>query len=138
MADSIPQSYLKEIITTLAAEPLYVALFSGTTLVGYDPTSATNTYTTLAAANTQVGATGGYALTCQSANYSSTGAMLTATTTTIAGVSFTCRWLVFYEFTGKKIRFIKDLLTNTTVTSGTLTLVWSATDGLIKFTYTPV
>jgi hypothetical protein len=140
MADSIPRAYLKELTDTLAAETLNVALFVN--LTGYDATTAT-TYAALAATASEVSATGtgyttgGILLSGKaSANYGSNGAMMTATATAVTAATFIARYAVIYNATTGKIRFIKDLLSNVSVTSGTFTVTWNTVSGVVNITFT--
>jgi hypothetical protein len=138
MASVIPKMYRKEITDTLFAETLKVALFTNT--LAYDPLNvAHTTYTQIAALFTEVSAvgtgyvTGGYALTTTSGYIGATNvAALTAVATAVAAATFTCRYAVVYENTGKKIRAVIDLGGDKTVTSGTMTITWDTTNGIIS------
>lgn len=141
MASSIPKTYRKEITDALVAENLKVALFVSGGWV-YDATNAGhNTYANIIAAGcTEVSDAGtGYTLTGVDLNgeaSSYVGAtnvtILTANATSIPAASFTCRYAVIYEPVGGKIRAVIDLGGDKTVTSGTMTITWDATNGLIK------
>lgn len=139
MADSIPRAYLKEITDTLAAETLKVALF--TNLTGYDPLTA-STYAVLAGTATEVSnagtgyTTGGIALTTKvSSNLATNGAKFTADNFSLSGATFTCRYAVLYNSSNGKIRLIKDLGSDYPVSSGTFTLTWDATNGILKTSF---
>lgn len=139
MADytSIPRTYLKELTDSLSQESLKVALFVNIT--GYDELAATNTITTLRATATEVShasyTTGGYVLNTTSSNMATNGAMLTATSTTVAAAEFTYRYSVIYSSSTGKIRFVIDHLLDKTITGGTLTIAWNATEGVINFSF---
>ena len=140
MADSIPRAYFKELTDTLAAESLMVALFVD--LTGYNTLTAT-TYAVLADTAQEVLSsgtgytTGGYALTGgTSSNLATNGAKFTtASALAVTAATFTCRYAVIYNSTTGKIRFIKDLLADKTVTTGTLTITWDTTNGIISFSF---
>jgi hypothetical protein len=137
MASSIPRTRRKEVADAYVAKTLHVALFTHP-LTGYDPLTAT-TYTALAATATEVSAsgtgysTGGYALANKAAaNLSTNGAIVTASPTQVTNASFTCRYAVIYDFATKKIEAVSDFLVDYVVTSGTITITWDATAGLIQ------
>ena len=140
MADSIPRVYLREITTALAAETLKVAFFVD--LIGYTETDATNTYTSLVSGGaTEVASngttnytTGGYTLTTTSSNMTGNGAKLTATYTSLASATLSYRYAVIYK-SGGNIRFIKDHGSLRSVTSGTITITWDATNGIVNFKF---
>ena len=140
MASSIPKTYRKEITDAMAAETLKVALFVSTGWVYSATNTAHGTYTGIKSAGcTEVSATGtgyttgGYALITTS-NYigANNEAALFATATAVSSATFTCRYAVVYEDTGKKIRAVVDLGGDKTVTSGTMTITWDVTNGIIK------
>lgn len=139
MASSIPKMYRKEITDALAAETLKVALFTNTLV--YDPVNINHaTYTQIAAAFTEVSSsgtgytTGGYALTGLASSYvgATNVAILTANATAVASATFTCRYGVVYRDSDKKIRAVVDLGGDKTVTGGTMTITWDATNGIIR------
>lgn len=138
MASVIPRSYRKEIADALDAETLYVALFTNS-MSTYDPLNVNqDTYAEVAALYTEVSAvgtgytTGGYELTTNASNGATNYAILTGGVTTIPAASFTCRYAVVYRTSDGKIRAVIDLGGDKTVTSGTMTITWDATNGLIK------
>lgn len=139
MADSIPRAYLKEIMETLVGESLKVALFVN--LTGYNELTA-STYAVLAGTATEVtGAgytTGGVALTGEaSSNLATNGAKFTASATAIVSSNYTCRYAVIYNSTSPgNIRFIKDLGADKTISGGTLTITWSAVNGIVNISFT--
>jgi hypothetical protein len=138
MADSIPRAYLKELTDTLAAEPIKVAFFVN--LTGYNALTAT-TYTILATTATEVSDSGtgytlgGYSLILTSSNLTTNGAIVSAVAQSLVGKTFTFRYLVVYNSTTKKIRFVKDLLGDRVASSANINVTWSATDGIIKLSY---
>jgi hypothetical protein len=137
MASSIPRTRRKEIADAYVTKTLKVALFVN--LTGYDPLTAT-TYTALAATATEVSSsgtgytTGGYVLAGKAAaNLATNGAIVTASPTQVANATFTCRYGVIYcDDTTKKIEAVSDFLTDYTVTSGTLTITWDNTNGILN------
>ena len=141
MASSIPKAHRKEITDAYVTDNLYVALFTSGGWV-YDATNAGhNTYANIIAAGcTEVSAvgtnyvTGGYALAGEASSYvgATNVAILTANATTVAAATFTCRYAVIYKATGGLIRAVIDLGGDKTVTSGTMTITWDATNGIIK------
>ena len=140
MADSIPRAYLKELADTLAAESLKVAFFVNTT--NYNTLTATTYAAMVAGGATEVSAsgtgytTGGYALAgLTSSNLATNGAKVTASVTTLAAATLTYRYAVIYNATSGKIRFIKDHLTDKTITGGTVTITWDATNGILNFSF---
>lgn len=139
MADSIPRSYLKEITDALAAEPLYVAFFKSD-MSGYTETAASSLYSALGNEVSSAGTgytTGGYALaSLVSESIGVTNAVrLTASATARTGATWTCRYAVIYNHTTSKIRGVKDLGSDMSVTSGTFTITWSATEGVVKVVF---
>lgn len=143
MASSIPKVYRKKITDDLVTDNLYVALF----VSGGWAYSATNinhdTYPKIIAAGcVEVSATGtgyttgGYNLTGEASNYVGVTnvTILTANATAIVAATFTCRYAVIYETNtaDQKIRAVIDLGGDITVTSGTMTITWDATNGIIK------
>jgi hypothetical protein len=138
MADSIPRSYLKELTDTLAAESLNLAFFVN--LKEYNELTAT-TYTILATTATEVSesetgyTTGGYNLTTTSRNLTTNGCVVTASLGRLTDKSCTFRYLVIYNNTTKKIRFVKDLLGDRTVTNSSIRITWSETNGMIKLAF---
>ena len=138
MASSIPKMYRKEITDALAAETLKVALF--TSAMTFSPTNtAHTTYTQVAALGGEVSSagtgytTGGAALVTTSDYIGANNeAALRATATAIATATFTCRYAVVYRDSDKKIRAVVDLGGDKTVTSGTMTITWDVTNGIIK------
>lgn len=138
MASVIPRSYRKEIADALDAETLYVALFTNS-MSTYDPLNVNqDTYAEVAALYTEVSAvgtgytTGGVELTTNASNGATNYAILTGGVTTIPAASFTCRYAVVYRTSDGKIRAVIDLGGDKTVTSGTMTITWDATNGLLK------
>jgi hypothetical protein len=136
MADSIPRAYLKELTDTLAGESLKLAFFVN--LTGYNELTAT-TYTILATTATEVSdgsyATGGYVMTVASSNLATNGAIVTATEKSFQNKTFTFRYLVMYNNTTKKIRFVKDLLGDRQATGAVIKITWNATNGMIKLAF---
>lgn len=129
--------YRKEVTDALAAETDYVALFTNT--LAYDPLNvAHTTYTQIAALFTEASGTGytagGKALTTTSGYIGATNAsaLTAAATAWTITTNLTCRYAVIYDFTSKKIRAVVDLGGDKTVTSGTLTITWDATNGIIS------
>jgi len=138
MASTIPRAYRKEITDAIDAETIYVALFTNSMTAWTGLNDAEKTYTQIAAAYTEatgVGYTAGGKAQAVSSSYGvGNVALLTADTTTswtITG-SLTCRFAVFYEFVGKKIRSVNDLGGDKPVTDGTITITWDATNGIVK------
>jgi hypothetical protein len=141
MASSIPKTYRKEITDALVAEGLKVALFVSGGWVYSDTNVGHDTYANIIAAGcTEVSAagtnytTGGYDLAGEASSYvgGTNVTILTANANAIPAASFTCRYAVIYEPTGGKIRAVIDLGGDKTVTSGTMTITWDATNGIIK------
>ena len=129
--------YRKEVTDALAAETMYAALFTNT--LAYDQLNvAHTTYTQIAALFTESTGTGytagGKQLTTTSGYIGATNASaLTATASAWAiTTALTCRYAVIYEFTGKKIRAVIDLGGDKVVTSGTITVTWDGTNGIIS------
>ncbi len=141
MASSIPRAYLKELSDALAAEPLYVALF--TSAMVYTETATTNTYTTVAAAGGEVSnsgtgyTTGGYALSALTSGVvgSTNAVKVTATATSVVSATFTARYAVIYNGTSKKIRGVVDFGSDKVVTGGTFTINWDNTNGVFNITF---
>ena len=140
MASTIPKTYRKEITDRLdTTDVLYVALFTNSLSAWTGLNVAESTYTQIAAAYTEASGTGytagGKAQTVTSGYVGATNvAIITADTTTqwtITG-SLTCRYALWYEFVGKKVRAVTDLGGDKTVTDGTITITWDATSGVIK------
>ena len=138
MASVIPRSYRKEVADTLAAEILYVALFTNS-LSTYNPLSvAEDTYAELLTAgyaevpNGNGYVTGGFEMTTGASNGATNFAILTGGVTTIPAATFTCAYAVVYNTNNGKIRAVIDLDGNKTVTSGTMTITWNAVNGVIK------
>jgi hypothetical protein len=136
MASSIPRTRRKEIADAYVAKTLKVALFVN--LTGYDALTAT-TYTALVATATEVDSsgtgytTGGYTLAGKAAaNLATNGAIVTASPTMVTGATFTCRYAVIYDDTTKKIEAVSDFLTDYAVTSGTLSITWDNTNGILN------
>lgn len=147
MADSIPRSYLKERMDTLASEGLKVAFFVD--LTGYNPLATTNTYTSLKAggatevSNSGTGYTsGGYLLrnvtSSVSGDASTYGAKITASATGISGATFTFRYSVIYNSNTGKIRGIKDHLSDKSIVGGIVVITWDAVNGIIADSFTVV
>ena len=141
MASSIPKTYRKEITDALVLENLKVALFVSGGWVYSATNAGHDTYPNIIAAGcTEVSAvgtgytTGGVDLTGEASSYvgGTNVTILTANATSIPAASFTCRYAVIYEPVGGKIRAVIDLGGDKTVTSGTMTITWDATNGLIK------
>ena len=139
MASSIPKTYRKEITDALALETLKVALFTSTGWAYSATNIAHATYTQVAALFTEVSSvgtgytTGGVALATTSDYIGANNeAALRATATAIATATFTCRYAVVYRDSDKKIRAVVDLGGDKTVTSGTMTITWDVTNGIIK------
>lgn len=138
MASTIPRAYRKEITDAVDAEVIYVALFTNSMTAWTGLNDAEKTYTQIAAVYTEATGTGYTAGGKAQAVTSSVGVgnstILTADTTTSWTItdSLTCRFAVFYEFVGKKIRSVNDLGGDKTVTGGTITITWDATNGIIK------
>ena len=143
MASSIPKAHRKEITDAYVTDNLYVALFTSGGWV-YDATNAGhNTYANIVAAGcvevSDAGTnyvTGGYALAGEASSYvgATNVAILTANATAVAAATFTCRYAVIYETNtaNQKIRAVIDLGGDKTVTSGTMTITWDGTNGIIK------
>lgn len=143
MASSIPKAHRKEITDAYVTDNLYVALFVSQDWVYSDTNAGHNTYANIIAAGCKevlaAGTgytTGGYALTGEASSYvgATNVAILTANATSIPAASFTCRYAVIYETNtaNQKIRAVIDLGGDKTVTSGTMTITWDATNGIIK------
>ena len=139
MANTIPRTARKAYADLQAAKILYAALFTNNT--GYDPVAATNTYTTFAASATEVSSagtgytTGGVALTgLTPANIGATNvARVTANATTITSANFSFRYIVIYNHASPyNIEGVIDMGATYTVTAGTLTLTYDATNGLLN------
>jgi len=139
MASTIPKTYRKEIVDALDAESLKVALFTNSMSTWTGLVTTESTYTQVAAADTEATGSGyvagGSTLAVTPSYVGATNvAIITADTTsawTITG-SLTCRYAVIYENTGKKIRAVVDLGGDKTVTDGTITITWDATNGILK------
>lgn len=138
MASVIPRSYRKEVADALDAELLYVALFTNS-LSTYDALSAAeDTYAELLTAgynevpNGNGYVTGGFEMTTGASNGATNFAILTGGVTTIPAATFTCAYAVVYRIPDGKIRAVIDLGGDKTVTSGTMTITWDATNGIIK------
>jgi hypothetical protein len=139
MASTIPRAYRKEITDAIDAEVIYVALFTNSLSAWTGLNDAEKTYTQIAAIYTEATGTGYTAGGKVQAVTSSVGVgnstILTAdlppTSWTITG-SLTCRYAVFYEFVGKKIRSVNDLGGDKVVADSTITITWDATNGIVK------
>lgn len=136
MASTITRARKKAYADTLAAKTLRVALFVN--INGYDPVTAT-TLAALRATATEVSnvgtgyTTGGYPLVLTAANVGATNvSMVTATATTVAAATFTCRYGVIYEVSTGNIEGISDFGADYTVTAGTIEITWDATNGLFN------
>ena len=138
MASSIPRATRKRYADSLAGTSMKVALFVDIT--GYAELTAT-TYTALDVTATEVSSvgtgytTGGYTLTLSSANLATNGAKVDAVATSVAAATFTCRYAVIYINAAAGTDYIvavSDFGSNYTVTNGTITITWDATDGLIS------
>jgi hypothetical protein len=135
---TIPKQYKKEITdalnTAITNGTLKVCLLKASTFI-YD-SSTHVTYADVAAFEcTGTGyVAGGKALSGGTSTYDSTNAVLDATDlawgtgATISDVGYAC---IYDTASGNKIRDIKTITPTAAVTSGTLTLQWSAS-GIIK------
>jgi len=143
MASSIPKAHRKEITDAYVLENLKVALFVSGGWVYSATNAGHDTYPNIIAAGcTEVSAagtgytTGGYALTGEASSYvlATNVTILTANATAVAAATFTCRYAVIYETNtaNQKIRAVIDLGGDKTVTSGTMTITWDGTNGIIK------
>ena len=136
MADSIPRARRKAIADTVAAKDLYLAFFVN--LTGYDELTATTYAALVAGGATEVAngngyTTGGIALTGEAAaNLATNGAKVSVNTFTLPASTFTFRYYIIYDHTTGTIEGVKDALVNKTSTGGTITITWSATEGIIK------
>lgn len=138
MASSIPRERRKEIADATAAKTLKVALFVN--LTGYNELTATTYAALVSGGATEVSAsgtgytTGGYALAgLASANLATNAARVTANATTVTSATFTCRYGVVYDNSTGKIEAVVDFGSDKTVTGGTMTITWDATQGLLQY-----
>ena len=136
MASSIPRTRRKEYTDAVAAMTLKAALF--TAISGYDPLTATTYAALLSGGATEVASgngytTGGATMTgLASANLATNGAIVTATATAWTSASFTARYVCIYNTSTGKIQALVDLGADYTVLTGTLTITWDATNGVIN------
>lgn len=140
---AIPKTYRKELSDALVAENIKVALFTSGGWA-FDATNVNHhTYDELKTLFTEVSAvgtgytTGGYALNGDASSYvgATNVTIFTANVTSVPSATFTCRYAVFYETTSGNnlIRDVKDLGGDIPVSSGTLTITWDNTNGILKF-----
>ena len=136
MANVFPKQVKKEIVDNWIAETTWkVALLDNGYV--YDHTTD-DLYTDVTGDELPNGngyTTGGATLAGRAGGYVDTyDYYLDATDTAWASATFTnVRYLVVYETTANKIRFIFDLGANYSCTNATFTIVWAA-GGLIKIT----
>ena len=109
----------------------------------YTPNQDTHTYysdLTNEVANGNGYTTGGATLGTKSVNYAASGNILSlrAAASTWTSATFTCRYAVVYKDTGSgatsPLLGYVDFGGDETVTSGTFTVTWDATDGVLKIT----
>lgn len=109
----------------------------------YTPNQDTHTYysdLTNEVANGNGYTTGGVTLGTKSVNYAASGNILSlrAAASTWTSATFTCRYAVVYKDTGSgatsPLLGYVDFGGDETVTSGTFTITWDATDGVLKIT----
>ena len=137
MASSIPRVRRKAYADTVAAKTLKAAFFVNVT--GYDELTAT-TYAALVsggAAEVSSSGTGyttrGVALASVAAsNLATNGAKVSAATLTLASATFTFRYIVIYDTVSGTIEAVIDAAADKTVTGGTVTVTWDATNGFLK------
>jgi hypothetical protein len=129
MASLIPKEVKKAIADAYVAEAQWdVALFT---------TNQCLTQSTYAGCTGEVPQAGGYttagkALSGRTATYSGTNVIITATNTAWTSATFSAAYVVVWDTGSGKIRVVYDLGGTKTVTSGTFTLQWDGTNGLIK------
>lgn len=109
----------------------------------YTPNQDTHTYysdLTNEVANGNGYTTGGVTLGTKSVNYDTASNVLSlrAAASTWTSATFTCRYAVVYKDTGSAatspLLGYTDFGGNEQVTSGTFTITWDATDGVLKIT----
>lgn len=137
---SIPRARRKEIADQYVAKTLKVALFVN--LTGYNELTATTYAALVSGGATEVSAsgtgytTGGYTLSgLASAELATNSARVTATATTVASATFTCKYAVIYDSATGKIEGITGFDANNSdkvVTGGTITITWDNTSGLLN------
>lgn len=122
-----------------ATDTIKVALCTSS----FTPNQDTNTYysdITNEVANGSGYTTGGATLGTKSVNYDATSNVMSlrAATTSWSSATFTARYAVVYKDTGSAstspVLGYVDFGGNETVSSGTFSIAWDATDGVLKIT----
>ena len=128
MASLIPTAVKKVIADAYVAEPQWkVALFTTNDCL------SRSTYGTCTGETSGTGyTTGGAVVTGRADSIVSTSVVITATNTAWTGATFSAAYAVVYETAGGLIRAVYDLGGTKTVTAGTFTLQWDASNGLVK------
>ena len=138
MASTIPRTYRKEITDALEGETLYVAFFTNSMSTWTGLSAVEKTYAQVATIYTESTGTGytigGVPLPVTSANMAGNAANINADDDTELTIStaLTARFAVVYNHTSGLIRSVTDLGGDYTVTSGKMTIVWDAVNGVIK------
>jgi len=136
MASTVPKQVKLELTDRFlaAVEPVWKVALYGINFV-YDPATHIH-YADINAAwelpNGSGYATGGGTLGIRTSTPVGTTAVLDAPDTSWTSATFTVYWAVVYDTTSGHIRGVYDLSGPITVTSGTFTIIWDATSGLIK------